>query len=182
MMHVLDVRLNVEIDRDTLQKIMEQVMINSSGHSTYEWMDLTQAAAVVSINSQKSSKENQQQHAVNTNLQQQQAKLRIKKRRNTNASFSKKAQFISSINPNRMKRCKSTGSVTMTKSPQSNQQLANHRQSLHLGNTPTASGIPWRTAARADRYRVSSSCAHRRVMPSSSSSSIFREFIYLFSI
>ena len=41
MMHVLDVRLNVDIDRDTLQKIMEQVMINSSGHSTdYEWMDL----------------------------------------------------------------------------------------------------------------------------------------------
>ena len=47
MMHVLDVRLNVKIDRDTLQKIMEQVMINSSGHSTdYEWMDLTQAAAI----------------------------------------------------------------------------------------------------------------------------------------
>ncbi len=61
MMHVLDVRLNVEIDRDTLQKIMEQVMINSSGHSTYEWMDLTQAAAVVSMNSQKSSKDTQQQ-------------------------------------------------------------------------------------------------------------------------
>ena len=47
MMHVLDVRLNIDIDRDTLQKIMEQVMINSSGHSTdYEWMDLTQAAAI----------------------------------------------------------------------------------------------------------------------------------------
>ena len=181
MMHVLDVRLNVDIDRDTLQKIMEQVMINSSGQSTYEWMDLTQAAAVVSMNSQRSSKENQQQqqqqqqqmHALNSNLQQQQAKLRIKKRRNTNASFSKKNQFISSMNPHRMKRCKSTGSVAMQKSPHVNQQLANQRQSLHLSNTPTASGIPWRTAARADRYRVSSSCAHRRVMPSSSSSSLF---------
>ena len=34
MMHVLDVRLNPKIDRDTLQKIMEQVMINSSGKET----------------------------------------------------------------------------------------------------------------------------------------------------
>ncbi len=182
MMHVLDVRLNVEIDRDTLQKIMEQVMINSSGHSTYEWMDLTQAAAVVSMNSQKSSKDTQQQqqqqNALSSNMQQQQqqqqTKMRIKKRRNTNASFSKKNQFISSMNSHRMKRCKSTGSVAIQKSPQANQQLANQRQSLHLGNTPTASGIPWRTAARADRYRVSSSCAYRRVMPSSSSSSLFR--------
>lgn len=43
MMHVLDVRLNPNIDRDTLQKIMEQVMINSSGNSSeYEWMELVQ--------------------------------------------------------------------------------------------------------------------------------------------
>lgn len=34
MMHVLDVRLNENIERDCLQKIMEQVMINSSGKET----------------------------------------------------------------------------------------------------------------------------------------------------
>jgi centrosomal protein CEP78 len=58
MMHVLDVRLNVDIDRDTLQKIMEQVMINSSGNNTeYEWMDLNQTAtaAVVIANSSNHS-------------------------------------------------------------------------------------------------------------------------------
>lgn len=34
MLHVLDVRLNPKIDRDMLQKIMEQVMINSNGKDT----------------------------------------------------------------------------------------------------------------------------------------------------
>ena len=29
-------------------------------------------------------------------------------------------------------------------------------------------GVPWRTAARANRYRVSTSCAHRKVVASSS--------------
>lgn len=163
MMHVLDVRLNVDIDRDTLQKIMEQVMINSSGHSTdYEWMDLTQAAAVSNIASK--SKE-----AVSNQLN----KIKIKKRRNTNASFSKKSQFVSvaSTNTFRMKRCKSTGSVVLNKSPEVNQ----NRQSLHLAVdvVPTA-GIPWRTAARADRYRAGYSCSYRKVIPSSSSSSLFR--------
>ncbi len=50
MMHVLDVRLNVNIDRDTLQKIMEQVMINSSGNSTeYEWMDLSASKPAAAV-------------------------------------------------------------------------------------------------------------------------------------
>ena len=37
-------------------------------------------------------------------------------------------------------------------------------------------GIPWRKAARADRYRVSSSCAYSKVIPSSSSSLSFFKF------
>lgn len=163
MMHVLDVRLNLDIDRDMLQKIMEQVMINSNGHSTdYEWMDLKQTAAVSNITAKSK--------AIASNNQQ--VKLRLKKRRNTNASFSKKAQFMTATNTLRMKRCKSTGSVVLNKSP----NVSTQRQSLHIGggNTPTNIGIPWRTAARADRYRISSSCAYRKVNPSSSSSSLFK--------
>jgi hypothetical protein len=142
MMHVLDVRLNVEIERDTLQKIMEQVMINSSGNSTeYEWMELTKSTSSASMHKQPSTST-----AIGTKL---------KKRRNTNASFSKKAQFNAS--GMKMKRCKSTGSVILNQSPEmSNFQAQHQKQS-------TSSGIPWRTAARANRYRVSSSCAYRKI-------------------
>ncbi|CAF0863953.1 unnamed protein product [Brachionus calyciflorus] len=127
MMHVLDVRLNVDIDRDTLQKIMEQVMINSSGNNTeYEWMPLTQQTNLTQSTSNSSM-----------------TPKKIKKRRNTNTSFTKKPQINSVSNSlSRMKRCKSTGSVICNKSP----------------------GIPWRTAARANRaHRVSGSCAYRKV-------------------
>jgi hypothetical protein len=56
MMHVLDVRLNANIDRETLQKIMEQVMINSTGNSTeYEWMELIQSPVNVQHQQQQQS-------------------------------------------------------------------------------------------------------------------------------
>jgi centrosomal protein CEP78 len=143
MMHVLDVRLNVEIERDTLQKIMEQVMINSSGNSTeYEWMDLAKSTS--------SAATMHKQPSTSTTIG-----TKLKKRRNTNASFSKKAQFNSSTM--KMKRCKSTGSVILNKSPDvHNFQVQHQKQS-------TSSGIPWRTAARANRFRVSSSCAYRKI-------------------
>lgn len=55
-MHVLDVRLNANIDRETLQKIMEQVMINSTGNSTeYEWMELIQSPVNVQHQQQQQS-------------------------------------------------------------------------------------------------------------------------------
>ena len=92
---------------------------------------------------------------------------KLKKRRTTNASFSKKAQFIQNGSFNRIKRCKSTGSVICNKSPKSatsdcsqNQQ---EKQQQRQSNSGGSGGIPWRTAARANRYRVSSSCAYRRV-------------------
>ncbi len=219
MMHVLDVRLNVKIDRDTLQKIMEQVMINSSGHSTdYEWMDLTQAAAIsmniatkpkgsiyylyfncyfnlnnfylnLEIKSSQvvgsGSHSTDQTSLTNSHQQQQHSQnsiliRKLKKRRNTNASFSKKAQFISANNSLKMKRCKSTGSVILNKSSSSNNnnlspnQQPKHHQIQHHKNyyiqqhKQDSQGIPWRTAARANRYRVSTNCAYRKVVASSS--------------
>lgn len=144
-MHVLDVRLNPSIDRETLQKIMEQVMINSSGNSSeYEWMELIQRP--VSVLQQQQ----QQQQALSMNMMVgrggasgtveavgiinpmttsgtsaaaagaaasrrpvQIGGKRLKKRRTTNASFSIKHSATSSI---RIKRSKSTGSVTLNKS------------------------------------------------------------------
>lgn len=161
MMHVLDVRLNVNIDRDTLQKIMEQVMINSSGNNTeYEWMDLTQAAVVV-VNSPSKNFIPKINKESTSNL----LSRKLKKRRNTNASFSKKSQFAASANSLKMKRCKSTGSVICNKSPSVGAvQQANRQQQQQSSN-----GIPWRTAARANRYRVSTSCAYRKVNGLSSS-------------
>lgn len=137
-MHVLDVRLNVQIDRDTLQKIMEQVMINSSGHSTdYEWMDLTQAAAISMNIAQKTKSEHKPTNVPNAQMassevtcpsssslsqhQRPSTKQFMKKRRVTNTSFSKKGQFMmSSSSLNKMKRCKSTGSMIFNKSILSN--------------------------------------------------------------
>jgi len=187
MMHVLDVRLNVKIDRDTLQKIMEQVMINSSGHSTdYEWMDLTQAAAISMNISTKPTKEmkptspSKHEPTTTQQLQQQQqqqqqlqvTKREMKKRRVTNTSFSKRNQFMASGSSSvgKMKRCKSTGSVIFNKSVISNGSgghTDNNRQTSHYHNHYKESqtsgggggGVPWRTAARANRYRVSTSCA-----------------------
>lgn len=143
MMHVLDVRLNVGIDRDTLQKIMEQVMINSSGNNTeYEWLALTQQ------NNHKS-----------TSLSPSNQK-KNKKRRNTNISFTKKSQVNTVSNSfNKMKRCKSTGSVLCNKSP-----IA----STSSGQQPKP-GVPWRTAARASRFRAPGSSAYRRAIGLSSS-------------
>ena len=176
MMHVLDVRLNVNIDRDTLQKIMEQVMINSSGNNTdYEWMDLSQTAAISTTTKSASSSQNnsnnsgtnkqqQQQQLANINVNQAQPiKKSTKKRRNTNISFNKKPtnQITSSINSlSKLKRCKSTGSVVFTKSPPTSD---NKKSSM--ANQGSGSGIPWRAAARAvNRYRVSSSCAYRNIL------------------
>lgn len=118
MMHVLDVRLNPKIDRDTLQKIMEQVMINSSGKETeYEWMALVTTA--------------------NEIKQQKEPSIKIKKRRTINSSFSKKNHLNQVANAIKLKRCKSTGSVLHNKS----------------SDVKQISGMPWRTAARAVRYR-----------------------------
>ncbi len=185
MMHVLDVRLNVKIDRDTLQKIMEQVMINSSGHSTdYEWMDLTQAAAISMNISAKPAKDPRgasppSQEQITTAQQLQAAKRDMKKRRVTNTSFSKRNQFLASgSSVSKMKRCKSTGSVMFNKSVISNGsggQADTHRQPghhhyHHSGQEASQSGggVPWRAAARANRYRVSTSCAFRKVGSSGS--------------
>lgn len=152
MMHVLDVRLNLDIDRDTLQKIMEQVMINSSGNNTeYEWMDLTQTASINSIN--PSTAQTPPRHQEPSSSENQNGR-KIKKRRNTNASFTKKAQFIASTTTSKMKRCKSTGSVICNKSP----TICN-----------TKGGVPWRAAARANRYRASTSSAFRKAAGLSSS-------------
>ena len=62
---------------------------------------------------------------------------------------------------NRIKRCKSTGSVvhSQASSPLHAHQEQQQQQQQH----DSGSGIPWRTAARANRYRVSSSCAYRNV-------------------
>lgn len=176
-MHVLDVRLNVKIDRDTLQKIMEQVMINSSGHSTdYEWMDLTQAAAISMNIAAKPAKDSTKQATgteINQSSQAAQKQSDLKKRRITNASFSKKTQFMSMAGNslNRMKRCKSTGSVIFNKSALSNTSSHhNHKDNNnhhHHSHDNHSGGIPWRTAARANRYRVSTSCAQRKVGASS---------------
>lgn len=141
MMHVLDVRLNRQIDRDTLQKIMELVMINSSGSNTeYEWLDLNQSSVVSAQSPKVKTRET--------------IPPKIKKRRTTNSSFNKKPQFNMSINSIKMKRCKSTGSVVCSKSP----------GGIGESKTPTShqsSGIPWRTAARAtNRYRATN-CAFR---------------------
>ncbi len=114
MMHVLDVRRNPHIDRDTLQKIMEQVMINSSGNSTdYEWMPLNPSTSL----------DDQQHH-----YQQQQQQLQRPRQRSgqMNNSFSKKIPANTSIEKlKRMKRCKSTGSVVFAKSsPSGNNDTA----------------------------------------------------------
>jgi hypothetical protein len=174
MMHVLDVRLNPDIDRDTLQKIMEQVMINSSGNNTdYEWMDLTQTVNSVCppikdkvlLNNNNNNNNNTNAHTISKKL---------KKRRTTNASFSKKTQFLTQNSSfNRIKRCKSTGSVINQKSPRArsggmssgaDKNDAQHQgQEYNNNNSSVSGGIPWRTAARANRYRVSSSCAYRKV-------------------
>jgi centrosomal protein CEP78 len=171
MMHVLDVRLNVNIDRDTLQKIMEQVMINSSGNNTdYEWMDLSQTAvASISTKSASSSQNNSnnsgsnKQQLANINVNQvQPIKKSTKKRRNTNISFNKRPinQISSSINSlSKLKRCKSTGSVVFNKSPPTSD-----KKKSSIANQGSGSGIPWRAAARAERYRVSSSCAYRNIL------------------
>lgn len=179
MMHVLDVRLNVNIDRDTLQKIMEQVMINSSGNNTdYEWMDLTQTASMLNKPANTYSQTKQhltahnsgsspsnptssaQQHTANHQL----SKNLIKKRRNTNTSFSKRNQLSSSINSlSKMKRCKSTGSVVFAKSPTSSEKKRAGTPKLDQNS---GGGIPWRAAARANRYRVSNNCAYRKVINS----------------
>ena len=189
MMHVLDVRLNVNIDRDTLQKIMEQVMINSSGNNTdYEWMDLAQTASTITTSNQNnhyvpgsiitssSNIHQQQQQQVNKNRTSGELNKKIKKRRNTNASFNKKNQLNAINNLIKMKRCKSTGSVICNKSPNPNNSTTNNKSSNALStsssfaspnnNSKTRSnngGIPWRTAARANKYRVSTSCLYRKV-------------------
>ena len=160
MMHVLDVRLNVDIDRDTLQKIMEQVMINSSGNNTdYEWMDLAQTVAKAQVATNATS-------GSSSSLSK-----KIKKRRTTNASFSKKTQFIQNGSFNRIKRCKSTGSVINNKSPTKSigggsdtpQHTRHNHHHYNQNQQQTSGGIPWRAAARANRYRVASSCAYRNV-------------------
>ena len=139
MMHVLDVRLNVGIDRDTLQKIMEQVMINSSGNNTeYEWLPLSQQSNL----GHKSS-------SLSPNVQK-----KTKKRRNTNTSLTKKSQVNTlSSSLSKMKRCKSTGSVLCNKSP----------------IAAAKPGIPWRAAARASRFRATGNSAFRRAVGLSSS-------------
>jgi len=98
---------------------------------------------------------------------------KIKKRRTTNASFSKKAQFIQNGSFNRIKRCKSTGSVINNKSPTKSigggsDTPHHHRYNPHYNQNQQSQsngsgGIPWRAAARANRYRVASSCAYRKV-------------------
>ena len=194
MMHVLDVRLNVNIDRDTLQKIMEQVMINSSGNNTdYEWMDLAQTVSAITTTTQLNNQNNHYTPGSiitsSSNIQQQQSQQqmnknrnggelgkKIKKRRNTNASFNKKNQLNAINNLIKMKRCKSTGSVICNKSPNAN-NTTNNKSALstsssfaspqNTNNTKqsksNSSGIPWRTAARAHKYRVSTSCLYRKV-------------------
>jgi hypothetical protein len=72
---------------------------------------------------------------------------------------------------NKMKRCKSTGSVIFNKSALSNTSNTsnhNHNHHSHESHQHGSGGIPWRTAARANRYRVSTSCAQRKVGGSSS--------------
>ena len=166
MMHVLDVRLNVDIDRDTLQKIMEQVMINSSGNNTeYEWMDLNQtavnvaAAAAAAASNNSNSSQSPVKYSSSSAAKVREF-TRAKKRRNTNSSFNKKPQFNMSINSMKMKRCKSTGSVVCNKSPAASGVVTGSG-----GKTSSSSkngGIPWRTAARAQRYRMSN-CVYRRL-------------------
>lgn len=147
MMHVLDVRLNVNIDRETLQKIMEQVMINSSGNSSeYEWMELVAVAKPPATTATGGSpsiitkSNSMQKQKPSTALV---AKKINKKRRNTNASFSTKPKLSSVSSSSKMKRCKSTGSVSLNKSA-----------SNTAPSRVKSSGVPWRAAARAgDRDR-----------------------------
>jgi hypothetical protein len=94
---------------------------------------------------------------------------KLKKRRTTNASFSKKTQFVNSL---KMKRCKSTGSVLGPQSPHPSGAVNNTNTNTNTNSTSRHNGattnrnqqtIPWRSAARANRYRLATSCAHRKL-------------------
>ena len=169
MMHVLDVRLNANIDRDMLQKIMEQVMINSSGNNTeYEWMPLTQTAAKANLGvavSFSSSTATAAAAAASRDTQHAYSLRKVKKRRTINSSFSKKSQYAANTTNGsfKMKRCKSTGSVVNQKSP----TASAHNTPSTSGNNGAGGGIPWRAAARANRYRISDTCPYRPVTHSS---------------
>jgi hypothetical protein len=61
-----------------------------------------------------------------------------------------------------MKRCKSTGSVVTMKSPSVASSGGGGGSSRHQHQQTKSGGIPWRTAARANRYRISN-CAYRKL-------------------
>jgi hypothetical protein len=183
MMHVLDVRVNSGIDRDIVQKIMEQVMINSNCNSTeYEWMKAIEInpASSSTLAAPSTALNHQNHHSPKTSsrigangrdptLSGGKSNSASKKRRNTNASFNKKPQFNTSINSLKMKRCKSTGSVICNKSPAASGSNSRASQaagqyhphtSKNSNGSSNGGGVPWRAAARARNHM---NCAYRKL-------------------